>query len=95
MSERRESSAEPDWAELRLLAGRAAALLCLVLALSGTLGADISPEVLGIFAGLAGYSLGSSWLGAAAVVVSMVMLVLVLMRGYAPGVEPTCPGGFL
>lgn len=95
MTGRRGGTAAPDFSVLRLLAGRVVALMGITLALLGTLGADISPEVLGIVLGLVGYSLGSRWLGAVTVVVSTVLLLLVLalMRGYVPGIEPTYPGG--
>ncbi|AHY48086.1 Hypothetical Protein RradSPS_2803 (plasmid) [Rubrobacter radiotolerans] len=95
MSRQRTERPDAKRSELSLLAGRAAALLGLGLALFGALGAEISMEVLGIIFGITGYSLGSRRLGAFVVVFSTVMLVLVLVvsRGYLPGIEPTYPGG--
>lgn len=65
------------------------------MALVGALG-DISLEALGITFGILVYVLGFHKLGAAAVVVSVVILVLALavMRGYFPGIEPVYPGVF-
>lgn len=95
MNERRENTPQPGATELKLLFGRAAGIMGLALALVGALAAEISAEALGIILGMLGYTLGSRWLGLAAVVSSAVMLILVLVvsRGYLPGMEPTYPRG--
>jgi hypothetical protein len=96
MAEHREDRVDPERPGLRRLLGSGAVLLGILFALAGALAADISLEFLGIVLGTAAYALGSRRLGAAAIVVSTVMMILglLVMRGYVPGIEPTYPGLF-
>ena len=100
MSEHGEKRSGPGapgrFDDLRLLAGRMAGVMGIVLAVAGVFGPDISFEAMGIIFGTTGYMLGSRVLGVAAIVLSTVMLVVVLMvaRGYLPGIGPTYPGLF-
>jgi len=95
VTEGRGVQREPGSEELRLLLGRIAGVLGILLALAGSVAAEVSAEALGIILGLTAYGLGSRWLGMAAVVVSTVMLIVVLAvgQGYIPGIDPTYPRG--
>lgn len=81
----------------RLLAGRIACVLGLVLAVGGIVaalvegGANISPGAVGILLSVLGYFLGARRLAVATVVVSILALFfgLAAAQGLIPGLEPT------
>jgi hypothetical protein len=68
-----------DVGAVGLLFGRLLCLSGLLVAGMGVVAEDISLEALGIFLGVAGYALGARLLGAATVVSSTILLLVVLL----------------
>lgn len=104
MSEKRDDAPmEPERgsSQVKLLVGRILSVVGLLIAIAGMVtlflgasggsSADISDGAIALILGVAGYFLGATRLGLAAVVVGVVVIVLSLAvtQGIIPGLEPS------